>query len=86
VPTEVRSRPNQLMFAAGSRHSPVVAPAGGRPGKNEQPRTVVGVHPHPPSRRRALGSPCTQIRLGDAAHSGLTAVHHVCRGRRLLMT
>ena len=38
-------RPLQLMSAAGSRDAPVVAPRGGRPGKNEQPRTNAGFTP-----------------------------------------
>jgi hypothetical protein len=38
-------RPLQLMSAAGSREAPVVALRGGRPGKNEQPRTNAGFTP-----------------------------------------
>jgi len=62
-----RSRPDQLMFAAGSRQPPVVALPSGRPEKNEQPRTIAGftpsaimspgyqkpVHPDKAGRRRA---------------------------------
>lgn len=40
--TGARSRPNQLTFAAGSRDPPVAPTHRGRPGKNEQPRTVAG--------------------------------------------
>jgi hypothetical protein len=43
--TGARSRPNQLMFAAGSRHSPVAPTHRGRPEKNEQPRTIAGFTP-----------------------------------------
>lgn len=45
--TGARPHPVQLMPAAGSRESPVVAVRGGRPGKNEQPRsTTAGFTPH----------------------------------------
>lgn len=39
-----RPRPDQLMFAAGSRQAPIAAACGGRPGKNEQPQQR-RVHP-----------------------------------------
>ena len=66
--TEVRARPNQLMSAAGSRQPPVVALRGGRPGKNEQPRTVAGFTPSA-IMSPARAGPCTQIRQGDTARS-----------------
>jgi hypothetical protein len=37
-----RPRPDQMMFAAGSRQAPVAAACGGRPGKNGQPRNNAG--------------------------------------------
>jgi hypothetical protein len=64
VTSGARSRPIQLMSAAGSRHPPVVALRGEHPGKNEQPRPIAGVHPHPPSRRRALASPVHPHKAG----------------------
>ena len=82
MPTGARVHPLPLMFAAGSRHPPVAALRGELPGKNEQPRSIVGVHPHQPSRRRALCSPCTQIRQGEAAHSVVSLAHRAHRGRR----
>ena len=80
--TSARVHPLLLMFAAGSRHPPVAALRGELPGKNEQPRSIVGVHPHQPSRRRALRSSCTQIRQGEAAHSVVSLAHCAHRGRR----
>ena len=41
----VRSRPFQLMSAAGSWQSPVAAPRSGRPGKNERPPIITGFTP-----------------------------------------
>ena len=63
-----RSRPIQLMSAAGSCMPPVVAPRGERPGKNEQPRPITGFTPirHHVAELR---SSRTQIRLGDTAHN-----------------
>lgn len=63
-----RPRPDQLMFAARSRQAPVVVTTGGgRPGKNEQPRTMPGFTPSAiMSPGHAIG-PSTQVRLGDAA-------------------
>jgi len=69
--TGARLRPIPLMSAAGSRHPPVVAPRGERPGKNERPRTIRGTAP---IRHHVAGltcSSCTQIRLGDAAHTSV---------------
>jgi hypothetical protein len=67
VVTGVHSRPDQMMFAAGSRQPPVAPTRWGRPKKNEQPRTIAGFTP---SAIMSPGcpSPCTQIRQGDVAH------------------
>jgi hypothetical protein len=67
-----RPRPDQLMFAARSRHCPVVTLRGGRPGKTEQPRNTAGFTPSAitsPSHLTAFrAGSSTQIRQGDAAH------------------
>ena len=62
-----RSRPDQLMFAAGSADSLVAAAYGGRPGKNERPQHTTGFAPidHHVAGPSRSGS-CTQIRLGAA--------------------
>ena len=59
-----RLRPFQLMFAAGSLKSPVVALRSERPGKNERPPIITGFTPSA-IMSPGLNSPCTQIRLGD---------------------
>jgi hypothetical protein len=61
------ARPDQLMSAARSWVSPVVAARGGRPGKNEQPRTPSGSTP-PAIMSPGRSDSCTQIRQGDPAH------------------
>ncbi len=61
------ARPDQLMFAARSWVPPVAAISGGRPGKNEQPRTPSGFTP-PAIMSPGQLDPRTQIRQGDPAH------------------
>ena len=76
--TGARSRPDHLMFAAGSRHPPVAPTGRGRPGKNEQPRTIAGFTPSAIMSPVRLKRPCTQIRQGDhGAHSRFS--RHSCR-------
>src|SRR6266508_3278686 len=85
--TRARLRPIQLMSAAGSRQSPVVAPRGERPGKNERPRTIGGFAPIGHHVAGLFDSSCTQIRLGDAAHKlRVRTIRNDLPGRRWFMT
>jgi hypothetical protein len=74
-----RFRPDQLMFAASSRHPPVAPLCRRRPGKNERPRTIAGftpsaimspgssrpVHPDKAGRRRAYRLPISHAADSD---------------------
>lgn len=66
VVLDARSRPVQLMLAAGSRNLLSPRPVGDVPERMSGRAPLPG-SPHRPSCRRASG-PCTQIRQGDAAH------------------
>ena len=68
--THARSRPNQLMFAAGSRQLPVAPPLGGDVPERLSGRTSVpGFTPSAIMSPGFQKGPCTQIRLGGTAHS-----------------